>query len=247
MRLLGFGTGCFYKNLEPVSKEAIALARTSGCNAIELCAGRRERLAYLKAIPEEDLSSFSYVSLHAPDDVVYAEDEQTRTVLDSIAEQHERLNFKLVVFHPSKVQDKSVFKEYALPIAFENVDKGFGRTPEEMDAFFSELDARMVLDVLHAHIVDPSNGIARQFCSRFEDRICQVHVSGHKQHGEDMQQHYPISQMKQLDLLAAVPPNLPVIIESVFPEYSGNDLYTWIKRQLKEEYDYVKNNLASSA
>jgi len=247
MPLLGFGTGCFYKNLEPVSKKAIALVRNTGCNAIELCAGRRERLDYLKTIPEEDLSSFSYVSLHAPDDVVYADDEQTRTVLDSIVTSHERLNFELVVFHPSKVQDKSVFKEYALPIAFENVDKGFGQTPEEMGEFFSELDARMVLDVLHAHLVDPSNRIAGQFCSRFKDRICQVHLSGHQQHGKDQQQHYPLSETKQLELLVAVPPNLPVIIESVFPEYSGNDLDAWIKRQLKEEYDYVKNNLAGSA
>lgn len=57
---IGFSTGCVYKNMEPCSPEAIAIIKKAGCDSIELCAIKPERLDYLENIDLKLLEDFSF-------------------------------------------------------------------------------------------------------------------------------------------------------------------------------------------
>jgi hypothetical protein len=77
-----------------------------------------------------------------------------------------------------------------------------------------ELQWDMVLDVLYSYIAGKSVKLANLLYARFKDRIVQVHLSGLGVH-DYSQQHYPINETKQEDILDLVPKNVPIIIESV--------------------------------
>jgi hypothetical protein len=236
---IGFSTGCLYKNIEPISVEAVNAIKSTHCNAIELCAGLRHRIYQLDSISNSDLENFDYISLHAPDDVVYDNSVGTKMVLDEIVRQHKRLDFDLIVVHGHNIVCKDVFKKYNLPIAIENHDKFFGRGVEEMESIFKKFDTDMVLDVLHSYLVGKSSKLTNSLYSRFKDRIVQIHLSGLGKH-DDSQQHYPINETRQEDILDSVPKYVPIIIESVFPNYSDNEK---LLNELKVEYSYIKNHM----
>jgi len=237
--ILGFSTGCLYKNIEPISIEAVNSIKSTNCNAIELCASFKERVYQLNSINKSDLKNFDYISLHAPDDITYDDSQNARTILEEIAKQHEKLNFDLIVVHGHNITFRNTFKRYNLPIAIENHDKFYGKNVEEMGLVFKKLDTNMVLDVLHSYIAGGSSKLTDELYSRFKERIVQIHLSGLGKH-DDSQQHYPINETKQEDILNSVPKNLPVIIESAFPKYQNLDI---LLNELKTEYSYVNNYL----
>jgi len=242
--ILGFSTGCLYKNIEPVSIEAINLIKSTKCNAIELCAGFKERITQLESISKSDLKGFEYVSLHAPDNMMYDDSSESMKILDAIARQHQRFHFNRVVIHGNNVVSGEIFRKYNLPIAIENHDTRFGKNVEEMKDVFKRFDADMVLDVLHSYIAAKSfsqfeknpSRLTHELCAAFKDEIVEVHLSGLGKH-DDYQQHYPINEMKQLDILKSVPLNVPIIIESVFLKYLSQEK---LLEQLAEEYAYIK-------
>ncbi len=243
--MIGFSTGCLYKNLEPVSKKAVDMIASTGCDAIELCAGLKKRIEELALISKDDLSGFKYISLHAPDDLYYDDNKETLNVLKNIEKNHKRLNFDCVVVHPNVVVDWSVFDDFDLPFAFENLDKGkgFGESVEDIRKVFSFVDCNMVLDLTHAYTIDSSMGLAKNLYEEFYEKISQIHLSGYYCHGGDKQQHYPISITKQTDILNAVKLDKSIIIESVLPKCVESDDREWIRARLSEELTYVKDFL----
>jgi len=237
---IGLSTGCLYKNKGPISKDAINDISSTGCNAIELCAASKDRIYQLDSISNSDLKAFDYVSLHAPDDVIFDGSTNAKMVLDEILKQHERLDFDLVVIHGHNVVSRNVLKNYNLPFAIENHDTHFGKNVAEMELVFKNFDGNMVLDVLHSYIAGKSSAeLTKSMNDEFKNRIVQIHLSGLGVH-DDSQQHYPIYITRQLDILNSIPKNIPVIIESVLPKYDSIDK---VLAELKNEYSYVKSYL----
>lgn len=244
-KTLGFGTGCLYKNLEPVSTEAIKMIRSSGCNAIELCAIRVERLKQLDNIGVKDLSGFSHVSLHAPD-TIYKDDTKTHDILERIQRKHRQLRFKVVVLCPDFIEDWHVFDKYDIPIAFENTDlrTHFGNSINDMREVLKNPKFNMVLDLTHVYTVDKDMDLARKFSTNFASRIAEIHLSGYYIHGSDEQQHYPIHISKQKEILKSVLLDVPIIIESVWPKITNDgDPNSYLVKEIKKEYEYVYQNL----
>lgn len=233
---LGFSTGVLYKtNISPISKQALAIMRALGCNAIELGCNRPERVKFLMDIDRADLAGFEYVSLHAPaKDFFYGDNWTARGLLTAIQAAQARLGLAAVVIHPDSVTDWAVFKDYSLPIAVENMDnrKPMGQTVASLQPLFSGNDFKMVLDLNHCHINDPTMSLARELYAAFADKITHMHISGY---GQDL--HHPLYLTGQQDILRALPESdLPVIIESSVDDLS----------QLEKEYDYVRRHVAAA-
>lgn len=235
--MIGFGTGSFYKNLQPVSKEATDLVKGTGCNAIEFCALNPERLDFFKDI---NVDNFRHVSLHAPD-IEYRNDSFSLGVLNKIEKLHKRFNFKTVVVCPNYVVDFSVFEGFDFPLSFENMDKrkNFGTSVEDMRKIFNLLpNAKFVLDLTHVFTNDNSMKLAKEFVKEFKDRLVEIHLSGYRIHSDgDEQQHYPICVSKQKEILDSVPFGIPIIIESVFPKTER------IEEKLFDEVNFIRSYL----
>lgn len=122
---IGLSIRCFYKFLNPVSKEAIKLARQLGSNVIEINVQMPERLKLLNDITKEDLTDFEYVSCHGlgHDIMIKIDTNGHREVLDYFQRLYERIHFNCLILHPGIwIADWEIFNDYSFPIAFENMD-----------------------------------------------------------------------------------------------------------------------------
>jgi len=240
--MIGFSTGCLYKNWNPVSKEAIEIIRSTGCDGIELCAGKVERIDRFDSISEEDLKGFEYISLHLPDDIHYLNNSKTEKLLKKIFEIHKRIGFDCVVVHPDLVDDWEIFEKFDLPLCVENLDilKKTGKSIKDMESFLSGRKFGMVLDLTHSYTSDSSMKLAENLYDNFADRIYEIHLSGYFVQDGDGQTHSSLFITKQEEILMSVPLNKPVIIESVLFGYPDEGRAEWAKEQLKKELNYVK-------
>ncbi len=239
--IIGFGTGSLYKNVNPISKEAVRLVKTSECNAIELFIGFVERMDFLPNILRQDVQDFDYISLHAPDNFAYENNKKTKDLLEKLRQAHERLESKRIIIHPDCVRDFEVLDNSGLPFCFENHDnlKSSYRTVEDMEKLFLDNQKPMILDITHAYIVRGMR-LTNFLYNRFQDRIEQFHLSGYKIHEDDGQQHYPISVTRQNEILTSFPLRKPIIIESVFPKYES---IKELEQAMRIEIDYIKQFL----
>lgn len=122
MRIIGFNSGSLYHSVHPISKKMMDIVRSTKANAIELGYSTTDRTEQLKNLEISDFQGFSYVSIHAPSNFTYRKNKETQETLDLIRMSHEKFNFSAVVLHPDLVEDWSVFENYNLPFAFENMD-----------------------------------------------------------------------------------------------------------------------------
>jgi hypothetical protein len=155
------------------------------------------------------------VSFHAPSRFTSEQEPGIVAALQRVAERGWP-----IILHPDAIIDRDCWKPLARSICFENMDKRkpIGRTCHDLEQLFDRFpDARLCLDVGHAHQVDRTMTEARLMAQQFHDRIMQIHVSEVNTRSE----HVHISAAlefafaKIVDLL---PDNAPLIIESVVPE-----------------------------
>lgn len=226
-RIIGMSTGVLFRSMASTSQRIIDIQKALGNGAIELGCVRKQRMFALLDLDAEDIRShFSHLSLHAPTDLKYRADEETKQILKLIETAHRRFQFDLVVFHPESVEDWSVFDNLSFPIGVENADwrKDFGRTVEDMAKVFERNDFGFVLDVNHCFSNDRTMELARVFASQFSDRLREVHLSGFTAY------HEPISVTGQEEIMRSVPAgNCPIIIESVCLD----------ENQVRQELSYV--------
>jgi len=226
---LGFNTG----RLEKISfEEKMRVFLELGCNALEISFMSFADGEILdKELERTDLSSFEYLSLHTPVyDIIYKKDEKTKKILSKVNEYHKKYNFQTIVVHPSLVEDFSVFMDYNLPIAFENMDQRQNsyRNVSDMQKIFSQTNFNMVLDVNHCYVNDNTMKLAADFYNRFKDKIKEIHLSGYEKHHENLY------KTKQMEIIKAVPNlEIPIIIES--QQESLDDIWN--------EYNYIINAL----
>lgn len=173
MRPVGFSTGALA--LGDLDR-SLAMLRGRHVAAVELSALRFAELPPLvAALDGLDLSSFSYVSVHAPGTLAAGEEARAVELLAAVAERGWP-----IVLHPDAVHRFERWAGFGRLLLIENMDgrKPAGRTAAELARVFERLpDAALCLDVGHARQVDASMAEARRILEAFGGRLRQLHVS----------------------------------------------------------------------
>ncbi|HLE55538.1 MAG TPA: hypothetical protein VJB15_00500 [Rhodothermia bacterium] len=172
-RSIGYSTGALAKG---DFRLGLAILRAAEIPVVELSALRSWELEPLvSGIENEDMSQFSFVSVHAPSR--YDEDAETSVVarLKSLIDRGWP-----VVVHPDTIYDFSLWRSFGEMVLVENMDtrKSRGRTAAELELVFEQLPkASFCFDAGHARQVDPTMSEARVMLTRFSHRLRQLHVS----------------------------------------------------------------------
>lgn len=209
MRSIGFSTGALAKG---DFRRALEILREARVFVVELSALRWWELQPLATgIAAEDMSDFSYVSMHAPSR--YERDAERAIVrqLMSLAERGWP-----VIAHPDAIFDFGLWRAFGEMLLVENMDtrKRVGRTVTELDRVFSLLpDASFCFDAGHARQVDPTMTEALGLLSSFGSRLRQLHVS----EVSTASRHEPLTMASILafaELSSFIPNDVPLILES---------------------------------
>jgi hypothetical protein len=209
MRPIGFSTGALALG---DFRAALRLLEAHPVKAVELSALRDTELATLmSALPSLALSSYEYVSVHAPSRFTTMSEQRVADLLTVCIEQKTH-----VVLHPDVIKDRGCWTQFGNLLCIENMDnrKRAGRTADELDPFFNEfVDAGFCFDIAHVRQVDGTMTEAHEMLRRFGSRIVQVHLSEIDATGH----HYGLSvaSVRAARRIAErISPNVPVIIES---------------------------------
>lgn len=224
MLTIGFTTGFLYdpsllcgEQEKNISVETIKKCKILKCNAVELnCIGGfyDSSLQDLLSLEKYDLRRFDHVSIHAPcRNARFGNDIKTQYVLQILKKAVRDLNIDLIVFHPDTIDDWTIFKNFEVPIAIENLDnrKSHFRSVSDLKKIFDILPwCKFVLDLNHCKSNDPTMRLAREFIDAFGDRLVEIHISGYQNY------HYPLYRTGQVEILNAVHDSgIPMIIESI--------------------------------
>ena len=209
MRAIGFSTGALAKG---DFRRGLMLGREAGAvRAVELSALREGELSSLiEAVSSLDLSSFDYVSFHAPSTLRELDEETVVTALESLPHEYP------IVAHP-EIIGSDRWRSLGDRLCIENMDnrKTAGRTTAELSELFERFpDAGFCLDVGHARQIDPTMNVAVSMLRAFGNRLRQIHLSEVGPRGE----HIGMSRLAQIAfarLTPYLPSECPVIIESI--------------------------------
>ena len=234
-RKIGFSQGVLFK-LYDVNKDAnIKLLKDCGSNAIEAnCHHANEAVFLPLLLGHIESHNFDYISLHAPVDVRYGSNTETRELLEKLYNFYLLSDAEIIVVHPDLVDDWSVFEDFKMKWAIENMDdrkKNF-KNQVDLENFFEEhSDWYLVLDVGHVNSNDKSMLLAKELINAFGSRIAEIHLSGYEKF------HDPLHRTKQLEIIECCKDLfVPIIIESVFELSDGLE-------GVKKEFDYILENL----
>lgn len=173
MRPIGFSTGALAKG--DVAR-ALEILRPSGVRTIEISALRLHEVEPLcRLAPTLDLSSYDYVSIHAPSRYAAAEEPRVVQAMMELARRGWQ-----IVLHPDTVHEFEPWRELGSRLVIENMDKRkpIGRTVAELGRIFERLpEARFCFDLGHARQVDRTMTEAYLLAREFGSRLCQLHVS----------------------------------------------------------------------
>jgi hypothetical protein len=182
--------------------------------AVELSALRESELpGLMAALDELDLSSFEYISVHAPSRLPSMKESVAAGLLLPCVERKWP-----VVLHPDAIVDYGCWKEFGRWVCIENMDnrKRSGRTSQELQGPFERLpEASFCLDLGHAKQVDPTFGVARKMLRDYGHRLVQIHLSELDVEAH----HWPLSMVSVWGVreIARLIPECPVILESLVP------------------------------
>ncbi|MHB8304158.1 MAG: TIM barrel protein [Acidobacteriaceae bacterium] len=209
MRKVGFSSGAIaYGDF----MGALATLRVTQFPCLELSALRiSELIPLITALPNIDLSAYSYVSFHAPssfskEEEAWVADKLYAGVPDSWP----------IIIHPDTIFDFKHWTRFGRRLAIENMDrrKPVGRTARELQEIFAFLpNASLCFDVGHARQCDASMTEAFLILSEFTGKLAQVHIS----EVNSASQHDPISHGAKLAfqrIAGMIPEWVPIIIES---------------------------------
>jgi hypothetical protein len=208
MREIGFSTGAIALDNFQKALGYLAFHET---NAVELSALRiKEVLPLIHALPNLNLSRYSYISMHLPSSFSAQEEIELVALLDEVPS-----NWALIV-HPDSVHDYRLWRSLSSRVAIENMDrrKSQGRTAKELMACFELLpDASFCFDIGHARQFDPSMAEAYMILTKFSQRLVQVHVS----EVDAQSRHSIITYSAELafrEIAHLIPHETPLILES---------------------------------
>jgi hypothetical protein len=213
MRPIGFSTGAIAKG---DFRRALQLLREFHLDTVELSALRVGELQPLiTALPTIDLSSFKFVSIHAPSQFDWKSELAIVEALTQLA----ATTFPIVV-HPDVLFTPQLWEPLGASLLIENMDKRkpVGRTVSELEHLFQKLPrAGFCFDIGHARQVDPSMTESVLILREFGDRLAEVHIS----EVNTSSRHDPISTSAARAFQSVskyIPENIPVIIESLIDD-----------------------------
>lgn len=233
MRQIGFSHGDLFKIHDVYTKENIELLKGCGSNALEInCHHVRDTELVDIIIPY--IKDFEYVSLHTPCDTRYGNNHETRALLSKLENMYLRANAKLAVVHPDLVDDWSVFDDYNINWAVENMDArkdDFKDVYSLKNFFINHPSWSLVLDVGHCNDNDKTMVLAEDIISELKDKIKEIHLSGY------LVFHDPLYRTKQTEIIDYCKKlEVPIIIESTFDVSDGIE-------GVKKEFDYIVDSL----
>ncbi len=220
--IIGFATGNFYKLIreekDAFSSLNINRLKAGGfANAVELHCPNEEMIDYLIQKKDLDLSSFPYISVHAPS-LINNREGVVRRVLNKLRDLKEKYKIKNFVFHVEKGVDWSIFSYYLdLPVSIENMDneKDVGKNIEDIEMILKNHPFNLTLDLQHCFTNDRSMKLAIDLQEIFGERITEYHISGF----EKEILHYPLFETNQNIIIESLLyEDIPIIIESCFKE-----------------------------
>lgn len=224
MRPIGFSTGAVARGDFQVALDQL---RGHHVEAVELSALRIDELDPLaSAISQLDLTSFSFVSIHAPSRFGPELEQSVVGRLASLVEW----GYPIVV-HPDVLFTPSVWSGLGGKLLIENMDKRkpVGRNVVELRPFFEALpDARFCFDIGHARQFDPSMTEASLLLQAFGGRLAEVHIS----EVSTASRHEPISRnaVRAFQAVRAyIPEDTPIILETLIAD-GQSDIPTEIQR-----------------
>lgn len=207
--LIGFSTGSIALG---DFKTGISYLKERNVDVIELSTLREsEFFEFLKHVDVMDLSSFKYVSFHAPSRLVTLTEADLVQLLMTLAEKK-----WLIVVHPDIISNFYLWEALGDSLCIENMDKrkSIGRTASDLDYIFNKLPkASFCFDVAHARQVDPTMSEAKVMLHRFGDRLKQIHISDLNSESK----HEALSLESVLSyckLFETISEHVPVILES---------------------------------
>jgi hypothetical protein len=230
MNRIGFSHGALYRVMDPYTKETFNIYAGVGSEIIEVCfakAGEVEKLSDIIPFVEK----YPYKSIHLPSDMKYRNDDQTRNILDKVSLFYNSIGADLILVHPDLVEDWSVFDDYPLKWAIENMDnrKLSYQQLSDLKKFFEQKNNwKMVLDLNHCFSNDKTMKLAEDFIGEFKDRIAEIHLSGFVDY------HEPLYKTKQniiMDFCKKI--DVPIIIESTFDSVD----------EVEKEFEYISKYL----
>lgn len=225
---IGFNHGTLYRVMDKYSPENIDIFADCSTDLLEVSCMRINEVSQLaKIVPL--VERFHRKTIHLPTDIRYADDEATRSLLTNICSFYGTIGAELAVVHPDLIDDVRVFDDFPVAWAIENMDhrKTCFRNAEDLQAFFTENDSwKMVLDVNHCFVNDPTMRLAEDLINRFRPRMREIHLSGF------VSLHEPLFETRQENILQACESlDLPIVIESTF-DHPG---------QVQKEFTYVSH------
>ena len=214
MRPIGFSTGALaFADVQ----RGLELQAGTDADAVELSALREDELRpLLDLLPklEPALARYRYVSVHLPSKL------RRLSEADVVAAALTGLPARLpLVLHPDVVTDPAVWEPLGDRLTLENMDnrKPVGRTADELRPLMEALpEAGFCFDLAHARQVDSSMCTAQRLLWEFGDRLVELHLSELTPDAR----HVPLSMtaVRAFRRFApALPPGIPVIVESVVP------------------------------
>jgi len=227
MILIGFSTGAVALG---DFETALTLLSSTSMTALELSALRLAELPRLiEALPCIDLNQYFYISLHAPSRFSQNEEEGVVNLLQKVPKSWP------IILHPDTIYDCGKWRAFGNQLTIENMDrrKEVGRSADELNFWFERLpEARLCLDLAHAHQFDRTMTEAYRILRMFKDKVCQLHVSELDSTGH----HFPLSfgSMRAFGEIASmIPSQAAIILESLCP-LSWTDpsaKVTWIEQE----------------
>ncbi len=224
MRPIGFSTGALAKQ---DFRRALVCLRLHKIPVVELSALRLNELEPLiEAIAGLDLSSFQFVSFHAPSHLAFSEESRVTDKLRYVVDRGIP-----VVVHPDVIAEDQSWKWMGRHLLLENMDKRkpIGRTSKELKCLFDRFpESRLCFDIGHARQVDPTMVEARLILESFGDRLAQIHIS----EVNTGSRHDPLSvnAISAFQSVATlIPETIPIILETLIDQ-GQSDILTEIER-----------------
>lgn len=208
-RRIGFSTGAISKG---DFGAALEILRRTTIRIVELSALRFHELEPLvNAIPNLELNSYEFVSVHAPSSFARTDESFIVALLKRVTDH----GYPVVV-HPDVIYNPRAWRSFGDLLYIENMDqrKPTGRTSRELDEIFNILPAaKLCFDAGHARNVDTTMSQAAAILELFNERLGQVHLSTVSSLGRHESFNFLTIQAfhEVADLL---PQDVPIILES---------------------------------
>ncbi len=185
-------------------------------DAMELWFDSQEELKNFEPTQEsiDILNNFNYVSIHAPTNITYDDNEQTNEILKKLEILCNKLPIKGIVVHPNDVADFSILN--SLPILLENMDaeKNTGTTLTHFEEY-KKYNFNFVLDLQHVYEHDPTMQLAKDFIQLMGDRLQHLQVSGCTKDSN----HHPVFSADNKEAITKILElklPVPIILEGLF-------------------------------